>query len=153
VGEQRVEIGRLAREVDGNDRLRLVGDELGDVVGVDVQVGVADVRENGRGAGVNDHVRSRGPGDRSRDHLVARPDADREEREVERGSPGRDREHVLGLNVFGEAPLELGRPWTGRQPARAQGLGNGLDLLVTDRRRLEAEHGCSLVRRDFLHRP
>ena len=45
---------------------------------------VADVAEDGSGAAVLDHVRRRGPGDRARDHLVARADADREQRQVER---------------------------------------------------------------------
>ena len=71
-GEERVEVGGLAGEVDGEDRLRPVGDELGDAVGVDVQVGVAHVREDRRRAGVDDHVRGRGPRDGRRDHLVAR---------------------------------------------------------------------------------
>ena len=58
---------------------------------------VADVDEDGRRARVHDHVRGRRPGDRRRDHLVARPDAERDEREVHRGGAGGDREHVLGL--------------------------------------------------------
>jgi hypothetical protein len=102
---------------------------------------------------VDDHVRGRGPRDGRRDHLVAGPDADREQREVQRGRTGRDREHILGLDVLGETPLELRGARPGRQPAGAQGLGDGLDLLVADRGRLEPEHGCSFLRRDFLHRP
>ncbi len=80
-------------------------------------------------------------------------DADREQRKVQRGGPGGHGEHVLGLDVLREPPLELGRARPGRQPAGAQRLGNRVDLLLTDRRRLEAEHRFSSLRRDFLHRP
>jgi hypothetical protein len=153
VRDQRIEVGRLAREVDGDDRLRPVRDQLGDAIGVDVEVGVAHVREDGRRARVDDDVGRRRPGDRGRDHLVARPHADREQREVERRRSGGHRQHVLGLDELREAPLELGRARSGRQPARAQRLGDRLDLLVADRRRLETEHRGSLLRRDSLHRP
>ena len=77
------------------------------------------------------------------------PDADGEQREMERGGAGRDGEHVLGLDVLGEAPLELGRARAGRQPARAKRLRDGRDLLLADRGRLESEHGGSSFRRDF----
>jgi hypothetical protein len=104
-GDQRVEVGRLAREVDRDYRLRPIGDELGDSVGVDVQVGVADVGEDRGRARVDDHVRGRGPGDRGRDHLVAGPDADGQESEVERRRSRRHGQHVLGLDELSEAPL------------------------------------------------
>ena len=72
-----------------------------------------------------------------------------EQGEMERGGAGRDGEHVLGLDELREAPLELRRFRPGRQPARAKRLRNGLDLLLADRGRLEAEHGGSSFRRDF----
>ena len=110
------------------------------MLGVDVEVGVAHVGEDRGRARVDDHVRGRGPRDRARDHLVARLDADGEEREMERGGAGGDGEHVLGLDELGEAPLELGRLRPGGQPAGAQRLRDRGDLLLADRRRLEAEH-------------
>ena len=140
---KRVEVGRLPGEVNGHDRLRPRSDEGGDVLGVDVQVALADVREDGCGPRVDDHVRRRRPGDRRRDHLVARPDAERERGEVESSRPGRDGERMLRSRVLGEALLELGRARPCRQPARAQGLGDGRDLLLPDRRRLEAEKGAT----------
>ena len=121
----------------------------GDQGGVDVEIALADIAEDGRGAAVLDHVGGRGPGDRARDHLVARADADREQREVERRRAGGDGEHVLGLEVLGHALLEQRRPRAGRQPARAQRLDDGGDLLLPDRGRLEAELGAT--RR--AHRP
>ena len=104
---------------------------------------VADVAEDGRRAAVLDHVRRRGPGDRARDHLVARADADREQRQVERRRARGDGEDVLGLEVGGHPLLEQRGPRPGRQPARAQGLGDGGDLLLPDRGRLEAEPGAT----------
>ena len=106
---------------------------------VDVEVALAHVDEDGRRAGVDDHVRGRGPRDRRRDHLVAGLDPERDEREVHRRRAGGDGEHVLRLEVLGHPLLEQRRPRAGRQPAGAERLGDRLDLLLADRRRLEAE--------------
>jgi hypothetical protein len=56
---------------------------------------------------VDDHVRGRGPRDRRRDHLVARPDAERLEGEVERSGAGAYPDAVTRLAVRGELLLEL----------------------------------------------
>ena len=137
--EQRIEVAPLPREVHREDRLRPLVDELRNTRRVDVQVLVAHVREDGRRAGVHDHVRGRRPRDRRRDHLVARPNAEREQREMHRRGPGRDRDHLVRLEKRRQPPLQLRRLRPGRQPAGAQRLGDCGDLLVTDRRRLEAE--------------
>src|SRR6516165_6837377 len=50
------------------------------------------------------------------------------------------------------ALLEQGRARAAGEPAGAQRLGDGRDLLVADRRRLEAEHGFA-SRRELRHRP
>ena len=55
------------------------------------------------------------------------------------------REHVLRLEVLAHPRLELGRARAGRQPAGAERLGDGLDLLLADRRRLEREEVGPLV--------
>ena len=57
--------------------------------------------------------------------------------------PDVDGEHVLGLEVGGHALLEQRGPRPGRQPARAQRLDDGGDLLLPDRGRLEAELGAT----------
>ena len=67
------------------------------------------------------------------------PDVERDEREVHRRRARRDREHVLGLEHLRGAALELGRLRPGRQPAGAERLRDGGDLLLADRRRLEAQ--------------
>ena len=49
--------------------------------------------------------------------------------------------------------FELGRARPGRQPAGAQRLGDRGDLLLADRRRLEAEHPLAAgTRRELRHR-
>ena len=79
-----------------------------------------------------------------RDHLVAGPDPERDEREVERGGARRDREHVLRLEVVAHARLELGGARAGRQPAGTERRRDRLDLRVGDRGRLEREEFRSL---------
>jgi hypothetical protein len=148
----RVEVGGLAVQVDGHDRLRPRGDELGNALRVDVQVRVADVGEDRCRARVDDHVCGRGPGDRRRDHLVPGPDPEREEREVHRRGSGGDGERVLRADVLREAALELLGPRAGRQPARADRIGDGRDLLVPDGGRLEPEEASSLGRQVRGHR-
>ena len=100
---------------------------------------VTDVDEDRGRTAVLDHVRGRRPGDRARDHLVARADVERKQRKVHRGRARGDGEHMLGLEVLGHAALELGCPRAGREPARAHRLGNRRDLLLADRRWLKAE--------------
>ena len=138
---QRVEIGRLAREVHGQDGLRPRPHERRDVLRIDVEVRRADVCEDRRRARVDDDVGRRGPRDRRRDDLVTGADAQREQREVHRRRARGDGERVLRAHVLGETALQLGRVGPRRQPARAEGLGHRGDLLLTDRRRLEAEEG------------
>ena len=56
---------------------------------------------------------------------------------------------MLGLEVRGQPLLEQRSARTGREPARAERLGDGGDLLLADRRRLEAELVLRLVRIDL----
>jgi hypothetical protein len=147
---QRLEVARLPREVDGQDRLRPAGDRLSRALGVEVQVVGADVGEDGARAAVDDHVRGCRPGDRARDDLVAGAHSECDEREMECCRPRREREHVLRLEVLGEPPLQLGGAGAGGEPARANGLGDRLDLLLAHGRGLEAEE--RLPRGQLLHR-
>ncbi len=141
---QLVEIGRLAVEIDRDDRLRSLTDELAYPVGIDVQRVVANIGEHGCGAAMDDHVRGRRPGDRGRDHLVAGADPERDEGEVQGRCAGGDGEHVLRLQVLAHPGLQLGRPRSRRQPARSQGLCDGIDLRFGDRRGLERKELSSL---------
>ena len=69
------------------------------------------------------------------------PTPEREQRQVHRRGSRRDRQRVLCTDVLGEATLELGRGRPRRQPARAEGLGDGSDLLLADGGGLKAEEG------------
>ena len=95
-----------AEQVHRHDRLRPRRDL--DLRGVDVVRRRVDVDEDGRGAGERNDVRGRGKRVGGDDHLVARPDPEREHGEVERGGARRDRDGVLDLAGGGEAGLELG---------------------------------------------
>jgi hypothetical protein len=137
--EQRVEVARLACEVDGQDRLRPLGDRFADALGVDVEVVRPHVDEDGPRAAVLDDVRGRRPGDRRRHDLVAGPDPEGDQGEVHRRRPGGEGDDVLGLEVLGHPLLQQGGARSGRQPAGADRLGDGLDLLLADGGRLEAQ--------------
>ena len=135
----RIHVARLPGEMDGHDRLRPLGDRRPDQRGIDVQVAFSHVDEDRRRARVDDHVRGRRPGDRRRDHLVSLADPERDEREVHRRGAGGDGEHVLRVEVLGHPLLEQRRAGPRRQPARPERVRDGLDLLLADRGRLEAE--------------
>ena len=120
------------------------------MLGIDVERVVADVGEDGRRAAVDDHVRGRRPGDRAGDHLVAGPDAERDEREVEAAVHDETASTWLRLEVVAHPRLELGGARPCRQPTRAEGRRNGVDLLLGDRRWLEREKGRSF-RRELRH--
>ena len=90
-----------------------------------------------------DDVCGRGPRDRARDHLVARPDTDREQRQVQGRRARCDGEDVLCVEIRRHPLLEQRRPRPRRQPTRSERLGDGRDLLLPDRGRLEAEPGAT----------
>ncbi len=148
---QRIEVGRLPVEIDRDDRLGPLVDERTHVLGIDVQRVVADVGEDGRRAAVDDHVGGRRPGDRAGDHLVAGPDPERDEREVAAAAVQDETASTwLRLEVVAHPRLELGRPRPRRQPARAEGRRDSVDLLLGDRRWLEREKRRSF-RRELRH--
>ena len=114
-----------------------------DQLWIDVQVALSHVDEDRRRARVDDHVRRRRPGDRRGDDLVSLSDSERDEREVHRRGAGGDREDVLRVEVLGHPLLEQSCTRPRRQPARAERVRDGLDLLLPDRGRLEAQHRLS----------
>ena len=67
-----------------------------------------DVDEHRRRAGVADRRDRRDEGERDGDDLVARADAGREQRQVQRAGAGVDGDRVLGAAVGGELALEAG---------------------------------------------
>ena len=119
----------------------------GGLLRVDVEVARADVDEDGRRAGVDDTfavagqvsevVMTSSPGPTPSATSARCIAAVAEETARTCSAP----------EVLRGAPLELGRAGPGREPAGAHRLGDRGDLLLADRRRLEAEHrGPPLLR-------
>ena len=110
--DERVEVGRLAVEVDGHERPRLPpagGPRLQgvlDEVRVEVPRARLRVDEDGHAALVEDRVHARAEREVRDKHLVAALDADEPQREVERGRPRRDGHGVPRADVGGELGLE-----------------------------------------------
>ena len=135
----RLHVDGMARVVDGHDRAgprRHTGGHLG---GIDAERHRIDVAEDGFRARLHDHVRGGRPGDRRRQHLVARADAEGDEREVHRGGAGGHGEGVLDAAVGGELLLELRREGPGGEPARLERAEHVRALLLAERGRREAE--------------
>ena len=94
-----------------------------------------DVHEHGRGARVVDRRDRRDERERHRDHLVARADVGREQRQVQRAGAGVDADAELRARVGGELLLELGhlaaeRELAGIEHALDRGIDLGLDARV-----------------------
>jgi hypothetical protein len=74
-------------------------------------------------------VRSRRKRVRGHDHLVARADPEREDRDMDRGRPGRHRDRMLDLTGAFELGLELGDLLTHGQHPAFEHLGDRGGLL------------------------
>ena len=137
--DQRVELARVAEDVDRDDRLRPLGDRRLDRGRVEVVRARVDVREHRRRALVDRAVRGRDERERRRDHLVAGADARQPHRKVQAGGAARDRGAVSRADGLGEQLLEArpGRPE--REPAGAQRLEHELLVALVDPRRAERE--------------
>ena len=93
-----------------------------------------DIHDDRMRAEVDGHVcrGSEGPG--RNDHLVAWPDAERLERQVEPGGRGVDRHRMMRAHEPGKARLELADFRPGGQPAGVQNREDSRSLGVGDRR-------------------
>ena len=101
-----VHVGHATVQVDGDNGLGARRDRALDGRRVDVPGERIGIDQHWRRAGVADG-RDRGDeGHGGRDHLVARADAKREQREVQRGGAGIQRHGFLGMGVGGEGFLE-----------------------------------------------
>ena len=78
---------------------------------VDVEGVGIDIDEDRARAEVAHHFGGRGEGERRGDDLVAGPDAEREQREMQRAGAMRDRERVARADIGGEFLLEASWPW------------------------------------------
>ena len=93
--DERAHVHRAAEEMDGDDRLRPVGDLRGRVLDVEVERRGVDLREDGSRAAPDDRLGRRVERERRADDLVAGADADRVEREDERVGAVRDADRAL----------------------------------------------------------
>jgi hypothetical protein len=113
---------------------------------VDVERDGIDVHQPRVGPQVARHLHRGGEGQRGRDHLVARPDADGLQRQVQAGGGGVDGDGLQATTqVVGKFLLEgLGlRP--GRHPARAQRARHGIDLGLPDVGAGEGRKSCGFM--------
>ena len=133
---QREHLGGVAAEVHGDDRAGAGCDPVRGVLDVDVEVVPAatvvapDIAEHGLRADVAGGGGARDEGERGHDHLVARADPGGEVGEVQRGGAAGDRHRVRRADVGGERLLEGLRAGSHRQPAGAQAVEHGLDVLL-----------------------
>jgi hypothetical protein len=124
----------LAGVVDDHHRLGARGDGVGDRRRVDVAGERVDVDEDGGRPDVDDDVGRGHEGHRRGDHLVARPDAQGVQGEVQTGRAGVEGDGIRDPQVVCHQALEPLRARTGAQPARPQGRYHFGDLVVTDQR-------------------
>ena len=99
---------------------------------IEVQRDRIDVGEHRTCALVEGDVRAGDERERRRDHLVAVPDADGAQREVQAGGAGRDGARVRGADARGEGRSNAPSIGPERQPARSQHLEHELLLALAD---------------------
>ena len=105
-GQDRVHVGRLAVEMHRHDGPRARRDRRLDLGRIQV-VGIGrNVDKHRRRAGLVDRLGGRVEGERGCDHLIARADAARQERQVQRRSARSDPDRGLGADKAGESLLE-----------------------------------------------
>ena len=126
-------------EVHREHRSRPRRDRRGDVVGAGEERLRVDVHEHGAAATELDGVRRGRERVRGHDHLVARPDPEREHREVERRRPRRDRDRVRRPDRLGDRTLERGDLRAHRQLAGRQHVGDRRELGFAQVRPREAD--------------
>ena len=129
---QRVELARIAEDVDRDDRLRPLRDRRLHGRGIEVQRRRVDVREDRRRALVDEAVRRRGERVRRRDHLVARPDAGDPAEQMQPGRAAGDRGGVRSAACLSEQLLEPLDHRPERQPPGSQHLDDGLLLPLVE---------------------
>ena len=141
--------GGMAVEVHRHDRRGARGDRRLDGGRVEAEVVGLDVGEDRAGAGERHRVRRGGEAERRDDDLVARPDAEREQRELQ-GAGARVHRHARAvLDVLGELGLERGDLGALREhPGREHAFDGGAFLLPElDPRRRHLQHAPTSMRR------
>ena len=131
-GPEGIPVERPAEEMHADHGLRPRSDGRSYLGDVQVERLWLDIDEHRSTAAELDRVRRRREGVRRHDYLVTRADAERDHREMQRGSPRRDDDCVGRPARIGERTLELGNLRPHRQLARRDDLGELCDLDVSD---------------------
>ncbi len=122
---QGLHVRRDTGVVDGQDRGRARGDAPLDVVRVEAERPLLDVREDGSRADSQHGVGARDEGEGGAHDLAARTDAERQQRQLERVRAGGGQQHAARAEQLREARLDApaGRPVAaglhGERPAHA----------------------------------
>ena len=131
---QRGHLGRVAEDVDDQDRLGAGRDGRLDRRRVHVERERVDLGEHRRGAGEQDRVGGRDERERRGDDLVARPEAERVQAEVQAGGAARHGHGVLHADAIAPRLLEPRHHRAQRQLPRPEHLVHELPLAVADDR-------------------
>ena len=136
---QRVQLARVAEDVDRDDRLRLVRDRSLDGGGIEVHRPLVHVREDGHRAFVDEAVGRGDEGVRRGDHLVPLPEAaDHREQVQARGARG-DGSRERRSDLLGEELLEAVDRRPEREPPRPKHLEHELLVALVEVRRRERD--------------
>ena len=115
MADKGVHIGRMTIEMNRNDRFGSLRYQRFDRCGIDAERIGIDIGQNRRRAGVGDGVRCRDESQIGHDHLVARLQPERRQREVKAGRAVVDGKGIFGPAIAREAGLELIDVFTDRR--------------------------------------
>ena len=104
--------------MDRNDGPRLRRHPALRIGGINIEASPNAVAEHGTSAKICDDLGGRGKGVGGQQHFVPRLQADRIQRQLQRGGAGVHRQGVLAPDISGKLLFELNGNWSGGKPAR-----------------------------------
>src|SRR6266851_2100810 len=135
--EDPIHIASLPGKMDRHHRAHSIRfaviERLLDSCRINVQCGWVDIHEYRPRTQVTDYLRRRRECERRRDHLVALPDPQREQREMKCAGAMRDRERIACADVRREFALEAFHFWPCRNPSGSQRVEDFAFLVESDR--------------------
>ena len=108
--DERIHVDGPAAQVDGDDGAGAVGEDRADRLGGEVAAVAVDVGDDRRRAHGDHGARGRDEGARGHDDLVARADAERAQRELEREGAVGQGDRVRAADALGVLGLEASGP-------------------------------------------